>query len=65
MNELDQLGVWDGYSVHVPQLKDISHDFHLPWAEDLAGVLSRAEEARSDPDPLVLERALKWIFAPH
>ena len=64
-NALDHLGVWDCYLGHTMQSKDIPEEFHQPWAEAVSEVLSRVEQARLDPDPLALERALKWFFALH
>jgi len=64
-NALDHLGVWDCYLGHVKQSKDIPSEFHQPWAESLAEVMTRVESARLDGDPLALERALKWLFVVH
>ena len=64
-NAVDHLSVWDCYLGQVKMSKDIPSEFHQQWAEALTEVLDRVEAARADPNPVVLERALKWFFLLH
>jgi hypothetical protein len=61
----DQLGVWDCYICDVRQSADIPVEFHKKCALALTKVLERLHSAVSDPDPAVLERAVKWSFVIH
>ena len=62
---VDHLSVWECYVGMCQQSKDIPRAFHERWAIAFAEVLNKIEEARLDPDPLVLERAIKWFFILH
>ena len=62
---LDHLSVWDCYLCHVPLAKDVNRLFHSDWALAFGEVLDQVHIALEDPDPLVLERALKWALVCH
>jgi len=62
---VDHLSVWECYLGMCHQSKDVPRAFHERWAIAYTEVLNRIEEARLDPEPLVLERAIKWFFILH
>ena len=62
---LDHLSVWDCYLCHVPMAKDVNRLFHSDWALAFGEVLDKAHIALENPDPLELERALKWALVSH
>ena len=45
--------------------KDVNRLFHSDWALAFGEVLDQVHHALEDPDPLVLERALKWALVCH
>jgi len=62
---LDYLSVWDRYLCHVPMAKDVNRLFHSDWALAFGEVLDQVHQALEDPDPLALERTLKWALVCH
>ena len=62
---IDKVGVWDTYLNHLHMSKDVPQPFHERWARAQLDVLQRVESALRDPDPLALERAMKWFFLHH
>ena len=51
---------WDCYLCHVPMAKGVNRLFHSDWALAFGEVLDQVHHALEDPDPLALERTLKW-----
>ena len=45
--------------------KDVNRLFHSDWALAFGEVLDQEHHALEDPDPLALERALKWALVCH
>ena len=62
---LDHLSVWDCYLCHVPMAKDVNRLFHSDWALAFGEALDQVHHALEDPDPLALERTLKWALVCH
>ena len=50
------------YLNYLHMSKDFPQPFHERWARTQLDVLQRVESARGEPDPPVLEWAVKWVI---